>query len=428
MRQSQLFTKTRKEAPKDEASKNAQLLIRGGFIHKEMAGVYAYLPLGLSVLKRIEGIIREEMNAIGGQELLMTTLQGSSLWERTGRWDDSVVDNWFKTTLVNGSTLGIANTHEEPITQMLTHFVSSYKDLPVYVYQFQTKFRNELRAKSGIMRGREFLMKDLYSFSASEEDFRTFYEQCAAAYQKIFNRLGIGSQTYRTVAAGGAFTTGLTDEFQTLSRSGEDIIFIDDEKNCAINKEVLTDENLATFGLSRDRLREEKSVEVGNIFPLGSKYSDELGLTFVDDAGKKRSIIMGSYGIGLGRSMGAIVEIFADEKGIIWPVTVAPYTVHILELGTGEGVRDFAEELYGTLRDQQDIEVLWDDRSVQPGEKFADADLIGVPLQVIVSERNLSGGEVEIKDRATGKAVLVNEAQVGAEIDRMLTEKKRSYV
>jgi prolyl-tRNA synthetase len=220
MRQSHLFTKTRKEAPSDETSKNAQLLIRGGFIQKEMAGVYDYLPLGLRVLKNIENIIREEMNTISGQEVLMTTLQDKEIWEKSGRWDDSVVDNWFKSNLKAGGEVGIANTHEETITNMLTRFVSSYKDLPIYIYQFQTKFRNELRAKSGILRGREFLMKDMYSFDQTEEGFKGFYEKCTGAYLKIFDRIGLGAITYRTIAAGGSFTSNLTDEFQTLCEGG----------------------------------------------------------------------------------------------------------------------------------------------------------------------------------------------------------------
>ncbi len=266
MRQSQLFTKTRREAPADEVSKNAELLIRGGYIQKEMAGAYDYLPLGLIVLRKIENIIREEMNAIGGQEILMTTLQDKTVWEKSGRWDDTVVDNWFKTKMVTGAEVGIANTHEEPITAMLTHFVNSYKDLPLYVYQFQTKFRNELRAKSGIMRVREFLMKDMYSFSRDEKEFKEFYEKCAEAYIKIFERVGLGHITFRTIAAGGSFTTGLTDEFQTISEYGEDVIYVDEKKKLAINKEVYTDDNIEKFGLEKSKMVEKKSIEVGNIF------------------------------------------------------------------------------------------------------------------------------------------------------------------
>ena len=390
MRQSQLFTKTRKEAPKDEVSKNAILLTRAGFIHKEMAGVYSYLPLGLRVLKKIENIIREEMNAIGAQEVLLTTLQDPEIWKKTNRWDDKIVDNWFKTKLANGNDLGIANTHEEPMTAMLTEFVSSYKDLPLYTYQFQTKFRNELRAKSGIMRVREFLMKDLYSFSKTEEEFKEFYEKCAEAYLKIFSRVGLGDKTYRTVAAGGSFTTNLTDEFQTLSEAGEDIIYITDEnEKKAINKEV---EDRGEGG--------KKSIEVGNIFPYGSRYPDAFGLNFADEKGEKKSIYMGAYGIGLGRLMGTVVEVLSDEKGIIWPKEIAPFQVHLLALN--ENVKEFADEVYKKL-ESGGIEVLYDDRDTRAGEKFADADLIGIPTRVIIGDKTLESNMLEVKDRVSGE-------------------------
>ncbi len=411
MRQTQLFTKTRKEAPADEVSKNAQLLIRAGFIQKEMAGGYDYLPLGLRVLNKIQNIIREEINAIGGQEVLMTTLQDKDVWEKTGRWDNSVVDNWFKTRLANdGAELGIANTHEEPMTAMLTHFVRSYKDLPVYVYQFQTKFRNELRAKSGLMRGREFLMKDLYSFDQTEEGFKAFYEKCAGAYLKIFDRAGIGHITYRTVAAGGSFTSGLTDEFQTLSKSGEDIIYIDEKKKLAINKEVLTDENIEKFGFNKDALREEKSIEVGNIFPLGSRYPDALDLKVRDEDGNERQIIMGSYGIGLGRLMGTVVETLSDDKGIIWPESIAPFRIHLLILGNSPEVAVAGDVLYEKLK-TLGIETLYDDRDARPGEKFADSDLIGIPYRVVISEKTLKEGKLEIKKRTETEAVLMDETE-----------------
>lgn len=399
MRQSQLFSKTLKEIPADEVSINAQLLIRAGFIQKEMAGVYDYLPLGLKVLKKIENIIREEMNAIGGQEVLMTTLQNPELWKKTNRWSDRMVDNWFKTKLVTGAELGIANTHEEPITAMLVNFVKSYKDLPVYIYQFQTKFRNELRAKSGIMRVREFLMKDLYSFSRTEEEFKKFYEICAESYIKIFKRVGIGEVTFRTIAAGGSFTTGLTDEFQTISKAGENIIYIDKAKKLAINKEVYTDKNIKKFGLNKSKLKEEKSIEVGNIFPLGSKYSDTLGLKVKDGNGAEKPVIMGSYGIGLGRLLGAIVEIHHDEKGIIWPKEIAPFQFHLLSLENSGEVKKNAEKIYQDLLKSK-IEVLYDDREKSAGEKFADCDLIGAHIRVVVSERSLKRNSVELKERA----------------------------
>lgn len=402
MRQSQLFTKTRKEVPKDEVAKNAQLLIRGGYINKEMAGVYSYLPLGFRVYKKIEQIIREEMNAIGGQEILMRTLQDPAVWKKTGRWDDSVVDNWFKSTLASGGEVGIANTHEEPLTQLLTHYVSSYKDLPLYIYQFQTKFRNELRAKSGIMRAREFVMKDLYSFSTSEKEMREFYEACAQAYLAIFKRVGLGEITYRTAAAGGSFTSGLTDEFQTVSEAGEDTIYIDEQRRLAVNKEVYTDEVINKLGLNKEYLQEKKAIEVGNIFPLGTTYPDALGLTFRDEEGKKRKIHMGSYGIGLGRLMGVIVETLSDEKGIVWPKSVAPFAVHLIELQGNEDVAAEAKELYRALTDSG-VEVLWDDRDVRAGEKFADSELLGIPLRVVVSEKTLTEGAFECTERKGGK-------------------------
>lgn len=400
-----MFTKTRREPPKDEQSRNAELLIQAGFLHKEMAGVYTYLPFGLRVFKKIEQIIREEMNAIGGQELLMTTLQDPEIWKKSGRWDDAVVDNWFKSKLASGGEIGIANTHEEPLTALLTHFVSSYKDLPLYIYQFQTKFRNELRAKSGIMRTREFVMKDLYSFSRSEEEFKQFYEQCAEAYMKIFQRVGLGDITYRTCAAGGTFTTGFTDEFQTLSNAGEDIIYVNKEKKLAINKEVYTDKTMAQFGLEKGDFTEEKSIEVGNIFPLGTKYAEAMGLWFRDEEGSEKPVVMGSYGIGLGRLLGTVVEVFADDKGIVWPASLAPYDVHMVVLdGKDEEAKKIAQNI-----EQSGADVLYDDRpDASAGEKFADADLIGIPWRIVVSKRTVEQNQIEIKERNGGKTHLLS--------------------
>jgi prolyl-tRNA synthetase len=411
MLQSKLFTKTRKEAPKDEVSKNAQLLIKGGFINKEMAGVYDYLPLGLKVLKKIESIIREEMNAIGAQEVLMTTLQDPELWKKTNRWDDKVVDNWFKSKLATGSEIGIANTHEEPMTEMLTHFVNSYKDLPVYTYQFQTKFRNELRAKSGIMRCREFLMKDLYSFDSTEADFKIFYEKCAEAYLRVFKRCGLGDFTFRTVAAGGSFTTGFTDEFQTISTSGEDIIYLDRSKKLAINKEVYNDETIKKFGLDKSKLEEIKSIEVGNIFPLGTRYPDALGLQIKNDKGVSQTVYMGSYGIGLGRLLGTVVEVLSDDKGIVWPASIAPFAVHVLDISNSEKSKAVTAKLYADLQ-KAGIEVLCDEREARAGEKFADSDLLGIPWRVIVSEKTIEKGEFEVKERATGTVSMIKETEL----------------
>lgn len=415
MRQSQLFTKTRKEAPKDEVAKNAQLLIRAGYVHKEMAGVYAYLPLGLRVLEKISNIIREEMNAIGGQEVLMTVLQKQDLWEKTNRWDDAVVDNWFKTNLKDGAEVGLGFTHEEPLTNLMRHFANSYADLPRLVYQIQWKFRNEERAKSGVMRGREFLMKDLYSFSTSDVEHQVIYEKVALAYEKIFARLGIGEMTYKTFASGGVFSK-FSHEFQCLLPVGEDTVYVNKEKKIAVNKEVLNDEVLAELGLSREELSEEKAVEVGNIFTLGTRFSEPLELMFKDAEGNDKPVVMGSYGIGPSRLMGVLVEAFSDEKGIIWPKEVAPYAVHLVSITSGNAdVEKEADRVYDMLR-ESGIEVFYDDRDLRAGEKFADADLIGIPLRLVISEKTISAGGFELTKRGEGKGTLVAESDI---IDRL---------
>ncbi|MDB5265117.1 MAG: putative prolyl-tRNA synthetase, prolyl-tRNA synthetase [Parcubacteria group bacterium] len=402
MRQTQLFTKTRREAPKDETAKNAQLLIRAGFVHKEMAGVYSYLPLGLRVLENITQIIREEMNAIGGQELIMTALQDKELWSRTDRWDDEKVDNWFKTSLKSGGETGLAITHEEPLTRIMTDHISSYRDLPVFAYQFQNKFRNEMRAKSGVMRGREFLMKDLYSFSATQEQHEEQYALAREAYKKIFERLGIGSQTHITFASGGVFSE-FSEEFQTISEAGEDLIYVDEETGVAVNKEVLTDETLSTLGLVREKLVEKKAIESGNIFHLGTKFSEPLGLMYADADGTKKPVIMGSYGIGVSRMIGVLVETLADDKGIVWPEAVAPFKIHLVSLVPNDEVSvAYADALYDEFT-KMGATVLYDDRDARAGEKLADSDLMGMPWRVIVGKQTVESGNVEVVNRATGE-------------------------
>ena len=401
MRQSQLFTKTQKTLPKGEESKNAQLLIQAGFIHKEMAGVYSYLPLGLRVLKKIEQIIREEMNAIGGQELLLTGLQNPEIWQTSGRWADEAVDIWFKTKLKNDTEIGLSWTHEEPLTALMRNHISSYRDLPVYVYQMQTKFRNELRAKSGIMRTREFIMKDLYSFCKNEEEHKAFYEKAKQAYIKIFDHVGLGHVTYVTMASGGSFAK-YSHEFQTLTAAGEDIIFIDEQTKEAVNEEIIDDKDL---GYDKNKLRKEKAVEVGNIFTLGTKYSEVLGLQYQDDQGNKRPVFMGSYGIGPARVMGTIAELFADEKGLVWPPSVAPFLTHLLCLS--DSVEE-ADALYEQLQ-SVGIEVLYDDRrAMSAGEKFADADLIGIPWRLVISDKTLASKSAEVKERQSKEIELVS--------------------
>ena len=419
MKQSQLFTKTRREAPKDEVSKNAKLLIRAGYIHKEMAGVYSYLPLGLRVINKIVGVIREEMNAVGGQEMHMTALQEKTKWESTDRWSDEVVDNWFKTKLKNDTEIGLGFTHEEPLTSIMKDHIRSFRDLPVLAYQFQTKFRNEERAKSGIMRAREFLMKDLYSFSRDNSEHETHYENIKKAYIRIFDKLGIGSETYVTFASGGSFAK-YSHEFQTVTEAGEDTIYINENRKIAINKEVLTDEVLKDLGLNREDFVEKKAVEVGNIFSLGTKFSGALELVYTDEKGEAKPVIMGSYGIGPGRVMGTIAEIKSDDKGLVWPESIAPFAVHLVAIFNEKNMaaKEAADKLYAEWS-RKGIEVLYDDRDASAGEKLSDADLIGIPKRIIISEKTLKNGEAEVKYRDTGKVEMVDISKIKDQISNM---------
>lgn len=410
MRQSQLFTKTRKEAPSDEVSKNAALLIRGGYVHKEMAGVYDLLPLGLRVVEKIKEIVREEMNAIGGQELLMSSLQRKEVWEQTDRWSDEVVDVWFKSTLAAGGDVGFGWSHEEPIMDMMQQYIASYKDLPASVYQFQTKLRNELRAKSGIMRGREFIMKDMYSLHASQEDLDAYYERVKEAYSSVFNRLGLGDDTYVTFASGGAFTK-FSHEFQTVCDAGEDVLYIHPEKKIAVNEEVL-DEAVKELGISKDELTKVKSAEVGNIFNFGPDKASQMGITFMSENGERQNVYLASYGIGITRAMGVIVEKFADEKGMVWPESVAPFKVHLVGLNTDdEEVRDYTDGIYTTLV-EAGVEVLYDDRDARGGEKFADSDLMGIPYRVVVSKKTKEEGKFEVVTRQSGETRFLTEEEL----------------
>lgn len=413
MRISHLFTKTLKQAPADEVAKNAQLLIRAGYIHKEMAGVYAFLPLGLRVLEKIKQIVREEMNAVGGQEVMMTTLQPRELFERTDRWDDKKVDNWFKTKLVNGSDLGMGLTHEEPIVDMLSSYVNSYKDLPISVYQIQTKFRNELRAQAGLLRGREFIMKDMYSFARSQDEHEELYERIAAAYEKVYDRLGIGDITYRTYADGGIFTQRFSDEFQMISDIGEDTIFIDEDRKIAVNKEVIDDPRLNWLDIDKSRLSERSAIEVGNIFPLESKYTDALGVFYTDADGKQQPIIAGCYGIGVSRLVGALAEHFADDKGLVWPENTAPYKVYLVSIGE-KGAAE-ADRLYEELI-EKGVEVLYDDRDERPGAKFADSELLGIPHRITVSDRLLEKRQYEYTRRSDGETAILTREEVIAKL------------
>lgn len=400
MRFSKSFVKTLRTAPKDETARGAQYLSRAGYVHKELAGIYDYLPLGLRVLENIKAVIRDELNQIGCQEVLMSSLQNPEPWQKTDRWDIEKMDIWFKTELAAGGELGLAPTHEEPMTKMLQSYISSYKDLPVYVYQFQTKFRNELRAKSGIMRGREFLMKDLYSFSATEAEHDVFYHKVEAAYKNIFDRLGIGADTFQTFASGGVFSK-YSHEFQTLTDIGEDTIYYNVDKSVVLNEEVLNDEVLAEFGVKREELKSTKAAEVGNIFTLRTKYSEPLDLVFNDKDGQRKTVLMGCYGIGVSRVMGVIAEKFCDDRGLVWPEQIAPYKYYLIGIGE-EGTKQ-ADALYQGHEDA----IFYDDRNLRPGEKFADAELMGIPYRVVISDKTLTTGQAEVTNRATGKSKMI---------------------
>lgn len=550
MKVSRMFTKTLKDAPGDEVARNAQLLIRAGFVHKELAGAYAYLPLGLRVIENIKQIVREEMNAAGGEELLMTVLQPSDIWQKTNRWDDAVVDNWFKTKLLNGTELGVGLTHEEPVVDAARPYITSYKDLPRSVYQIGTKFRNEKRAKSGVLRGREFIMKDLYSFARDQQQHEEVYERIAEAYMQVYRRLGLGDETFRVKADGGIFTKRFSDEFQTRSPIGEDTIFdvpstdlyynqeiapsravteeqpseqlqveekhtpgvvgveqlarelgvpvsrtvktmlyiaddavvavalrgdysvneiklrqvlgaksvaladaetvrrvtgaevgyagliglpeevrwvVDDSVEPLVNFELganKTDYHTVNVNWERDLARPEtfydvkeakagdihpesgstyevfKGVEVGNIFPLETKYTDLLDMYYTDEHGERQSFIMGCYGIGISRLMGVIAEHFADERGLVWPMAVAPYQLIVVQLGTDPTVVQAAENLCD-IAQSWGVSVLYDDTDKRPGEKFADADLLGIPHRVVVSLKTIEAGRYEYKARTS---------------------------
>ncbi len=410
MQQTKLFTKTIKEAPKDETSLNARLLMQAGFVDKLMAGVYTFLPLGLRVLNKIENIIREEMNAIDGQEILMPALQPKENWDKTGRWD-SMGDVLYKFQGANQRDLTLGSTHEETITPLMSKFINSYKDLPFSAYQFQTKFRNEERAKSGLLRGREFRMKDLYSFHVDQNDLDQYYEQAQDAYVKIFRRLGIGDITHLTYATGGAFSK-YSHEYQTLADVGEDTIYFCEKCSIAVNKEIIDEQKVCPKCGNTD-LKEKKSIEVGNIFKLGEKFSKAFDLKYKDKDGSDKNVIMGCYGIGPSRIMGALVEIFHDDKGIIWPEAIAPFHVHLIKLTDDKT----ADKIYNELS-ESGIEVLYDDRDVSAGVKFADADLMGIPYRIVVSKKTLEQEAVEVKRRGMDDVEIIT-------IDKLINYVKR---
>ncbi|MEI7512690.1 MAG: aminoacyl--tRNA ligase-related protein [Candidatus Uhrbacteria bacterium] len=421
MRQSRLFTHTTKNAPHDADSVNSKFLSQGGFVHQEMAGVYSWLPLGLRVLRKVENIIRQELDAIGAQEILMSALQPKENWDTSGRWDS--VDVLFKVPSQTGKVYGLGPTHEEIVTPLVKSFLSSYKELPVAVYQIQSKFRDELRAKSGVLRGREFGMKDLYSFHANTADLETYYRKVLETYLTIFSRCGLQAKVVE--ASGGSFTKKFSHEFQVLTPAGEDKILTSENGSFAQNSEITDLKEGDKNPENGETLEIKTGVEVGNIFDLGTKFSDAFDVAFTDENGERKTAIMGCYGIGTTRLVGTIVEASHDEKGIIWPIQVAPYHVYLASLHSkDESVRariqSVAQETYDQLW-AAGVEVLWDDREgISPGEKFADADIIGLPLRLVVSEKTLKEDAVEWKVRNEKEMQLVKIEDVVEKVKGMM--------
>ncbi|RJP43905.1 hypothetical protein C4587_02445 [Candidatus Parcubacteria bacterium] len=401
MRQSELFTRTERNVPKDEATANAKLLHRAGFVDKLMAGVYTYLPLGLRVLRKIEQIVREEMNAVGGQEVLMPVLHPKGIWQKSGGWDR--IDVLFKLESRTGKEYALGQSEEEVVAPLVMKRVQTYQDLPLAIYQIHWKFRDELRSKSGLLRGVEFFMKDMYSFHENQEDFERFYGIVKKAYFTIFKRTGLVAKA--TEASGGSFSEKISYEFMVLTDAGEDDILYCDACEFCVNAAIAKQKaGSACPGCKKGKLSQAKASEVGNVFDLGQKYAKDFELAFAGRDGKKQYPVMGCYGVGVSRLMGVIVEKFHDEKGIIWPESVAPFRAHLLELGDAS-----ARDLYGYLQ-EHGIEVLYDDRKASPGEKFVDADLIGIPFRLVVSEK--TGGKIEVKRRSEKEARLASKEEL----------------
>lgn len=411
MRYSHLFAKTRKQVPADATAKNHKLLLQGGFVDQLSAGIFTWLPLGLSVLRNIETIIREELDAIGAQEIAMPALIAKSNWEQGGRWTG--VDVLFKTKSQTDKEYGLGFSHEEVVTPLAAQYIRSYKDLPMSLYQIQTKFRDELRAKSGVLRGREFGMKDMYSFHAAEEDFHTYYDLVKETYLRIFKRMGL-TQIKVTEASGGSFTKKHSHEFNVLTPAGEVELLYCDACPFAENKEIDVHKDHDTCpSCSKGKLVSGKAIEVGNIFDLGMKFSESFSVKFADADGSRKTVVMGCYGIGTTRLVGTISELYADEHGLIWPESVAPFLVHLISLPGGEKQ---AADLYQTLTEKH-IPVLWDDREdVSAGVKFSEADLIGIPWRFVVSKK--TGEKVEMKKRNAVEVKIVTPKEAYSVLSR----------
>jgi len=406
MRQSILPSFVRKDFPKDEEAYNAQILIRAGFIDKTMAGVYSYLPLGLRVLRRIEDIVRSRMNEFGAQEIMMPVLHPKELWQKTGRWD--ALDVLFKVIARDKKEYALGPTHEEVVSPLAHKAIFSYKDLPFALYQIQTKLRDEPRAKSGLLRGREFLMKDLYSFHADEKDLEAYYQKAIEVYRKIFSDIGLSAVLVE--ASGGTFSK-YSHEFQVFIDAGEDTIVYCPQCSFAQNNEINSAQEKDACPSCKGPLTLKKGAEVGNIFPLKQKYSEPFEVSYKNAQGESQTVMMGCYGIGISRLMGVAAEIFHDDKGLRWPAAIAPFHAHLIVL-TGNNkdeaakVVEKADRLYDHLT-KEGIDVLYDDRlEMSAGEKFVEADLVGIPVRLVISAK--TGDAVEMKYRADDQATLVD--------------------
>ena len=399
MLQSKLFYKARKEAPKEAFAISHKLLLRAGFISPLSSGIYSLLPLGWRVMTKLESIIRQEMNAIGGQEVFLPALHPREIWQKTGRWEE--MDDLYKLKDDSGRYFALGPTHEEVITPLVKKFVQTYRDLPLYLYQIQNKFRQETRAKSGLLRGREFIMKDLYSFHQTEEDLDKYYEEVKKAYWRIFKRVGLAGKTYLTFASGGSFSR-YSHEFQTLTGAGEDLIYICQNCNQAINKEIKA-KTPKCPNCGNSKFKNFKAIEVGNIFKLKTKFSKAFDLYYVGKNGQKKLVIMGCYGIGIGRLMAAIVEINNDERGIVWPKETAPFLFHLIRIGNRKEIVEKGNLIYHNLKEKENL--LYDEREDKSaGEKFAESDLLGIPFRIVLSEKTLKSNSVEIKGRQEKKS------------------------
>lgn len=410
-----MVSKTAKNVAADSESINAKLLVQAGFVDQEMAGVYTWLPLGLVVLRKIEDIVREEMNALGASEIFMPSLQPKEYWDATNRWEG--VDVLFKLKSQTGKDYALGCTHEEVVTPLIKKFVQSYKDLPLAVYQINTKFRDELRAKSGVLRGREFRMKDMYSFHTTQEDLSAFYQRALKAYVRAYSRCGL--QVKVVQASGGVFTQNLSHEFQALTDAGEDVLIACEKCEFGENTEIATKSEGEACPNCGATLVKTKGIEVGNIFDLGTKYSDAFELDFTGEDGTRKRVLMGCYGIGTSRLVGSIVEASHDDKGMIWPKSVAPALVHLVRLGTEPETITAGDALYEELR-AAGVSVFYDDRDASAGAKFGDADLMGMPLRLTISKRMIAEEAIEWKARTEAEATKVTRAEVMEKIQAFI--------